>query len=134
MLRAAALALCATGLLLSLTSLSGCERGEGLDRTKLPDNIRADYDVFARKCSKCHSLARPLTANITDDEQWILYVNRMRRQPASGISLTDQQAILRFLKYYAADLRRVQAEKNSGGPPSPQSVPVLTPPADGGAP
>ena len=63
-----------------------CHRGEGLDPSKLPENIRADYDVFAHKCSKCHSLARPLTANITDDEQWVLYVNRMRRQPGSGIS------------------------------------------------
>ena len=123
---------------LFLASASGCARTEGLDPSKLPENIRADYDVFSHKCSKCHSLARPLTANITDDEQWVLYVNRMRRQPASGISLTDQEAILRFLRYYAADLRRIQAEKNDGGPPPPQAVPVLTPSpaerADGGVP
>ena len=78
----------------------------------MPENIRADYELFANRCSKCHSLARPLTSNITDDEQWVLYVNRMRRQPGSGISRTDQDGILRFLKYYAADLRRTQAEKN----------------------
>ncbi len=116
-----------------------CHRGEGLDPSKMPESIRADYDVFAHKCSKCHSLARPLSANITDDEQWVLYVNRMRRQPASGISYTDQEAILRFLRYYAADLRRIQAEKNGGSAApshSTQSVPVLSPPAgpavDGG--
>ncbi|MDB4934178.1 MAG: hypothetical protein JWP87_1150 [Labilithrix sp.] len=107
-----------------------CEHGEALDASKMPENVRADYEVFAHKCSKCHSLARPLTANITDDEQWVLYVNRMRRQPGSGISPQDQEAILRFLRYYAADLRRIQAEKN-GGAPVPahqnQSVPVLTP-------
>ena len=56
----------------------------------------------------------------------------MRRQPASGISYTDQEAILRFLRYYAADLRRIQAEKHGGAPVPPhagQSVPVLSPAA-----
>lgn len=112
---------------------SACQRGEGLDPSKMPENIRADYELFANRCSKCHSLARPLTANITDDEQWVLYVNRMRRQPGSGISKTDQEGILRFLKWYAADLRRQQAEKN--GVVAPQAVPVLAPaPNDAGAP
>lgn len=117
---------------LVMLSASACHRGEGLDPSKLPENIRADYEVFAHKCSKCHSLARPLSANITDDEQWVLYVNRMRRQPASGISYVDQEAILRFLRYYAADLRRIQAEKNGNAPVPPhsgQSLPVLSPSA-----
>ena len=113
------------------TLASACQRGEGLDPSKMPENVRSDYTVFANRCSKCHSLARPLTSNITDDEQWVLYVNRMRRQPGSGISRADQDAILRFLKYYAADLRRTQAEKN-GGVPAPQAVPVLA--ADAGVP
>lgn len=116
-----------------IVAASACQRGEGLDPSRLPDNVRADYDVFAHKCSKCHPLARPLNANITDDEQWVLYVNRMRRQPGSGISHQDQEAILRFLRYYAADLRRIQAEKNGGAPVPPyagQSVPVLSPPAE----
>jgi hypothetical protein len=105
----------------------GCTPNEGIDPSKLPENIRADYEVFARKCSKCHSLARPLQSNISDDQQWVLYVNRMRRQPASGISPEDQTVILRYLHYYAAELRRKQAEKNA--PPLPQNVPVLTPSA-----
>jgi hypothetical protein len=120
----AALAAAALVLIMAMRA-SACQHGEGLDPTKLPENIRADYDVFAHRCSKCHSLARPLSANITDDEQWVLYVNRMRRQPGSGISRTDQDAILRFLKYYAADLRRKEAEKN--GIVAPQTVPVLAP-------
>jgi hypothetical protein len=122
---------------LVIVTASACHRGEGLDPSKLPENIRADYDVFAHRCSKCHSLARPLTANITDDEQWVRYVNRMRRQPGSGISYTDQEAILRFLRYYAADLRRIQAEKN-GGPPAPPPPapppPAPPPPAPSAAP
>jgi hypothetical protein len=112
--------------------VAGCptSRTEGLDPSKLPENVRSDYEVFARRCSKCHSLARPLNAGITDDQQWVLYVNRMRRQPGSGISYEDQEVILRFLKWYAAETRRARAEK-SGGPPASAPAPV---PADGGAP
>ncbi len=102
-------------------------RTEGLDVRKLPEDLRGDYDVFARRCSKCHSLARPLTSGITDDQQWVLYVNRMRRQPGSGISYDDQERILRFLRYYAAELRRKQAERNAP-PPAPPAPP------DAGAP
>lgn len=119
--------------------VAACERREGLDPSKMPEDVRADYDRFARKCSKCHSLARPLSANISDDQQWVLYVNRMRRQPGSGISPDDQEHILRFLRWYAADLRRIQAEKSGGkaSPATEQNVPVLAPPAsppDGGGP
>jgi hypothetical protein len=96
-------------------------RTEGLDVSKLPADVRADYDLFARKCSKCHSLARPLQSGITDDEQWVMYVRRMRRQPASGISPEDETPILRFLRYYAADLRKKKAEKDQPPPPPPPS-------------
>lgn len=129
------------GLLVS--TAAGCTRREGLDPSTMPEDVRGDYAIFARKCSKCHSLARPLSANISDDQQWVLYVNRMRRQPASGISPSDQEHILRFLRYYAADLRRIQAEKSGGkavAPHAEQNVPVLVPSApaspvaDGGGP
>lgn len=112
-------------LLLALAGSASCRaRTEGLDTATIPDDLRTDYQRFSTKCSKCHSLARPLTSNITDDEQWVMYVNRMRRQPGSGISYEDQAHILRFLKWYAADLRRIAEEKRSGGKPAPSaSVP-----------
>jgi hypothetical protein len=92
--------------------LAGCgSRTEGLDPSKLPEDVRADYQLFARRCSKCHSLARPLTSGIKDDDQWVKYVNRMRRQPGSGISMEDQEHILKFLRYYAAELRAKDTAK-----------------------
>ncbi|HET6147506.1 MAG TPA: hypothetical protein VFH68_08215 [Polyangia bacterium] len=83
---------------------------EGLDVAQLPEVVRPDYQLFARRCSKCHSLARPLRSGITDDEVWIAYVNRMRRQPGSGISPQDAAPILRFLHYYSSEQRRLKRE------------------------
>ncbi|MBX3190767.1 MAG: hypothetical protein KF819_27465 [Labilithrix sp.] len=116
--------------LFALVALAACtgSRTEGLDPSKVPDDVRGDYQRFAHKCSKCHSLARPLTSGITDDEQWAMYVNRMRRQPGSGISMADQEVILRFLRWYAADLRRIQAEKKgASAPPAPPAPPPVAP-------
>jgi hypothetical protein len=134
-------------LALAAGAIAACtgSRIEGLEPSKLPEDVRHDYAVFAQKCSKCHSIARPLTANITDDEQWVMYVNRMRRQPGSGISPEDQVQILRFLRWHAADLRRQQVEKRGGAPapsttpspspsppPAPSPVIVPAPPGGGG--
>ncbi len=117
-------------LLLATFAIACGPRTEGLDPSRLPEEIRADYDLFARRCSKCHPLARPLNAGITDDAQWVMYVNRMRRQPGSGISYDDQEHILRFLHWYAADLRKKESEKRGGAPaPSaPSATPSAAPP------
>ena len=122
------LVICALSVL--SVAFVGCWQKDSLDPSTLPENIRPDYAIFVHRCSKCHSLARPLNANITDDEQWVHYVARMRHQPGSGITETDEANILRFLRYYAADLRRKEAEKNATAlatPPPPAST-------DGGAP
>jgi len=109
-------------LLLAVTLFACGPKNEGLDTSRIPSDLRSDYDVFAQRCSKCHSLSRPLQANITDDQQWIDYVNRMRRQPGSGISYDDQTHILRFLKWYAADLRA----KNGSPPPAASAASLPT--------
>lgn len=88
-------------------------RSEGLDVSTLPAEVRADYTVFAHRCSKCHSLSRPLGSNITDDREWSMYVARMRRQPASGISQEDVTSILRFLHYYSLEQIRKQDKPKS---------------------
>ena len=93
---------------LAVAVLLGCaayQRGEGLDVATVPANVRDDYELFARRCSRCHSLARPLNARITSDEHWAQYVTRMRRMPGSGIAPDDVPALLRFLTWYSAERR-----------------------------
>jgi hypothetical protein len=111
----------------------GGSRTEGLDPSTVPDDLRGDYAIFAQRCSKCHSLARPLAAGITDDGHWELYVTRMRRQPASGISLDDQKHILNFLHWRARELRSRESEKDRpevGPPPSRVASEPTPPPAN----
>lgn len=98
-------------------ALVGCPaptapRGDGLDSAQLPPEVRGDYEVFAQRCSKCHTLARPLNSGITEDEFWALYVARMRRMPGSGISPEDETRILRFLKFFSAEQRKGKKDKS----------------------
>ncbi|MEZ4407085.1 MAG: hypothetical protein R3A52_11480 [Polyangiales bacterium] len=101
----------AAAVLLALGCAS-LQRGESLDPASLPTAVRADYEVFANRCSRCHPLARPLNARVDDDEHWALYVARMRRMPGSGISPDDAPKILRFLSWW-----RRQREGDAGAPP-----------------
>lgn len=97
------------------------------------EDRRGDWEVFARRCSKCHALARPLQSGIDDDAQWRAYVARMRAQPGSGISASDEERILAFLRTYAAEQRRKRAAgRASEGDAGTAAPPAL--PADGGSP
>src|SRR6185436_19263699 len=93
-------------------------KSEGLDPSTLPGNVRADYAVFAHRCSKCHSLARPLSSGISDMDYWSMYVARMRRQPGSGITPDDAVVILRFLRYYSLEQQRKRSTP-AGAAPGP---------------
>jgi mono/diheme cytochrome c family protein len=82
-----------------------------LPEAQMTEQLRADYDVFAQRCSKCHSLAKPLNSSVDEDEFWVRYVAKMRRQPASGISERDAAPILRFLHVLVERAKAQHAEK-----------------------
>lgn len=119
--------------LLAAVGACGPGRREGAPPAGLPAELRGSWEVFARKCSKCHALARPLDSGIDDDDHWRAYVTRMRLTPGSGISLPDEADVLRFLRFYAADQRAKKVRKavgvaaDAGAPPAATDV-------DGGAP
>ena len=95
---------------------------DGLDPAILPLEIQAPYTLFSERCSKCHSLARALNSSIDTNEYWDVYVERMRRQPGSGISIDDTHVILRFLYYYAAVQRQAKSSQNERLPEGARSV------------
>jgi hypothetical protein len=91
-------------------------RGDRVMVAGYPPEIQAAYRVFAVRCSRCHTLARPLNAHITDPAHWVRYVARMRRQPTSGINRDNAEIILRFLIFYAREQQRAAAAEEQASP------------------
>jgi hypothetical protein len=105
---------------------SKVRHGDTVDVSGYPKDVQVAYAVFAVRCSKCHTLARPLNARIHDAQHWERYVARMRRNPSSGINEKDAEIILRFLLYYMHQTHTDESE--------PQDEPLDTPPASSEAP
>jgi hypothetical protein len=115
----------ACAIVLSACHVEHARGSEGLDSAALPEEVREDYALFAQRCSKCHSLARPLQSGITDDEYWRSYVERMRRQPGSGIAPDEVPHILQFLHYYASSIAaRTRRPSTSSAPPATEASAV----------
>jgi hypothetical protein len=69
-----------------------------LDVSAYPAPMQAAYKTFAAKCSKCHTLARPLNTSMTRAE-WERYVKRMMHKPSSAISDKQGKEIFDFMAY-----------------------------------
>lgn len=72
---------------------------ETIDVSTYPEQMQEYYTVFFKKCSRCHTLARPINTDFTLDK-WERYVKRMMRKPGSGITKSTGKKIFEFLKYY----------------------------------
>jgi hypothetical protein len=107
----------AAALVVGAAADEGGDSGpDRIDMSDYPPDQRERYEIFAVKCSKCHSLARPISARLTP-EQWRGYVKKMARRPGSGINDEAAQRVAEFLAYYS--VRRDQEKRG---------------PADGGTP
>jgi mono/diheme cytochrome c family protein len=89
-----------------------------IDVNAYPLEQQQTYALFAQKCSKCHTLARPINSSLRGDE-WTAYVGRMSRKQGSGISPKDGEAILRFLVFDA------QRRARAAGAVDPELLPFL---------
>ena len=69
-----------------------------IDVSAYPAPQQAAYKVFTTKCSKCHTIARPMNTMMKRDE-WERYVKRMMHKPNSGISDAQGKTIFEFLVY-----------------------------------
>ena len=63
-----------------------------------PPDQQKGYKVFLDKCSKCHTIARPINTIMTLPE-WSRYVKRMMHKPNSGIGDSQGKTIYEFLAY-----------------------------------
>src|SRR5687767_4244045 len=111
--RVAALIACLALAPAGLVSAALKVQGKGKEQTLVRDQFAADqqprYDMFQQKCTRCHELARPISALLNgvtplsadkfDDEGIKKYVVKMMRKPNSGIVKEEARELIQFLTY-----------------------------------
>ncbi len=72
---------------------------ETIDVSSYPKEQQDNYPVFAEKCSKCHTLARPINSPFALPEEWDAYVHKMQHKKRSGVDADSAKTIIDFLSY-----------------------------------
>jgi cytochrome c5 len=72
---------------------------DSIDVSGYPQEMQAGYKVFAQRCTKCHTLSRPINSDYATRDEWSRYVKRMMRKPGSGINKKDAKTVFDFLVY-----------------------------------
>ena len=104
-----------------------------IDVSKYPKEQQANYKVFAEKCSKCHTLARPVNSDYALPEEWTAYVDKMRHKKRSGIDDDAQKTVTDFLIYDSAvrkkDLiaKKLKAKADAAGDKKDAPAPAPKP-------
>lgn len=81
-----------------------------IDISSYPAEQQKAYKVFSEKCSKCHTIARPINTTMSRPE-WERYVKRMMHKPNSGISDGQGKTIFEFLAFD----QETRKDKNPSG-------------------
>lgn len=71
-----------------------------IDVSDYPEEMQTLYTLFTRKCSRCHTIARPINSDFKAEE-WRKYVLKMMRKPGSGLTPKTAEQIIKFLTYDA---------------------------------
>lgn len=71
-----------------------------IDVAAYPAKMQELYNLFTNKCSRCHTVARPINSTFTPEE-WRQYVYKMMRKPGSGLTPKTAEKIIEFLSYDA---------------------------------
>ncbi len=69
-----------------------------IDVSNYPSEMQERYKLFARKCSRCHTLARPVNS-VFLGEAWRKYVYKMMKKPGAGLTPKVADEIIEFLIY-----------------------------------
>ena len=69
-----------------------------IDVSAYPPKMQESYELFTRKCSRCHTVARPINSTFAS-EKWREYVYKMMKKPGSGLTPRTADEIVEFLVY-----------------------------------
>jgi hypothetical protein len=82
-----------------------------IDVSKYPPEMKAKYKVFTDKCSKCHTIARPINCEFVLEDEWERYIKRMMNKAGSIISPDDGKQIYEFLVYDSKTRKKALYDK-----------------------
>ena len=83
--------------------------------SKYPTDVQGKYKVFAKKCSNCHTLARPINCEFALDDEWERYIKRMMRKAGpSLISADEGKQIFEFVTYDSKIRKKALFDKKTG--------------------
>lgn len=85
-----------------------------VDISNYPQDTKEGYKIFSLKCTKCHSLARPLNAPYSG-EAWKTTVYRMMRKKGSFITQREADKIYAFLVQYSSTRKPSQPAVETKG-------------------
>jgi hypothetical protein len=90
----------------------GRDEGMRLDTSSFPPAMKANYEIFKVKCTKCHSLERtivaiqtgiaPISGQPFDRNAARAYGAKMLKKPDSGMTKTDVKATVDLMDYLLA--------------------------------
>jgi hypothetical protein len=84
-----------------------------IDVSKYPPEMKAKYKVFADKCAKCHTIARPINCEFALEDEWERYIKRMMNKAGSIISPADGKQIYEFLVYDSQNRKKALYDKKT---------------------
>ena len=83
-----------------------------IDVSKYPADMQKKYQVFTKKCSSCHTIARPINCEFALEDEWERYIKRMMRKAgASLISADDGKQIYEFLVFDSKTRKKTMYDK-----------------------
>jgi len=87
---------------------------EEIDVSAYPSSQRENYAVYARACSRCHTLARSINAPLVGRGWWEFYIVGMRLRSLRGgrpLTKDEEKSVLDFLEYDSR-VRKVEHAKD----------------------
>ena len=76
-----------------------------IDVSTYSPKMQEAYELFTRKCSRCHTVARPINSTFASEE-WQGYVYKMMKKPGSGLTPKTADRIIEFLVYDSQHRKR----------------------------
>jgi hypothetical protein len=85
-----------------------------IDVSKYPADMQNRYKLFTKKCSSCHTIARPINCEFALDDEWERYIKRMMRKAGPSLINADEgRQIYDFLVYDSKTRKKALFDKKT---------------------